>query len=311
MIEPIGINYLMAGDHSDGPLDPSKWATCSAWTNPNVKCVVIRTDWGRMEPVKGQYYYDWIDEGINQANAHGKKCTLLVVAGVGVPEWFSKAHPRACFLVTEVREKDGTKVKALMGLPWRPAFQTAWRTFIQSLDARYDGQAVHIEMGGFGRKAESYFVTDPDDQAGIQSIAKSQHYADAEEAWLTGAKWVMDIYGVFTKSGIVAVLGPPFPTKRGGEVIKELTDYGAAKYPGMFGCAADAITNTGLIFNLPAGVRRGWQFGLPKGDDIAGFNAAIQTALKAKPEWIEVYPIDCDDPRKAATLAEANMAMLQ
>lgn len=306
----IGITYLMNSDTVEKPIDPSKWTNLSAWTNPQVKAVVIRTTWERVEPSVGQFYWDWIDAGLEQAGAHGKKAVLLVVAGVGTPQWFVTAKPNACFNTTL---KDGSK--DMMGLPWTQPFQNKWGTFIQTLAGRYDGKVAHVDMGGFGRKAESVFVTTAEDQAALDTVARSQGFASGLDAWFSGATWTTDLYAkYFTKSAFICVTGAPIPTDTGRMKLDELIGYGV-KYGMRFGGASHGLTenapsNQSIGFNLPSTIQCGFQFELPQKDDILGFSQALTRATSAHANWIEVYPGDCDDPRKTASLAAANALML-
>lgn len=307
----VGIAFLMKSDRVDKPITPSTWATLSAWTNPQVKAVVIRTNWDRVEPSMGQYYWDFIDAGLAQAEAHGKKAVLLVVAGVSTPPWFVAAKPNACFDVTL---EDGSK--DMMGLPWAPAFQGKWGVLIQALAARYDGRVAHVDMGGFGRKAESNFVSTAADESAIDGVARSQGFASGLDAWLSGAKWVTDAYArAFTRSAFIADLGAPWPTDAGRDKLAELVNYGV-KYGNRFGAASHGLTehapsDQSIGFNLPPTIQCGFQFGLPQKDDISGFQQALNRATNVGAGWIEVYPSDCDDPRKTEALAAANAAMVQ
>lgn len=307
----VGIAYLMKSDRVDSPITPDKWLDLSAWTNPEVKAVVIRTFWNRVEPVMSQYYWDFIDAGLAQAAAHGKKALLLVVAGEGTPEWFAVAKPNACYNMTL---DNGSK--AMVGLPWTLAFQGRWGTFIQALSTRFNGKVAHVDMGGFGRKAESVFASTSEDQAALDVIAKAADFASWLDAWLAGGKWVTDAYArYFTNSKFTCVTGAPCPTTAGNDKLKELIEYGAAHYSGRILASSHGLTEgqpppDSIIWNLPAGCGCGFQFGLPQKDDITGFGQALTRATNAGAGWIEVYPPDCDDPRKTASLATANAQMI-
>src|SRR5207237_9729633 len=159
------------------------------WTNPHVEGVVIRSSWDSLQPTQRTRYWDFLDAGVNKAIEVGKKVSLCVAAGIGTPDWFTAAYPDDCFPVTI---SSGSQV--LMGLPWRPNFQAKWGLMIQKLAKRYDSRICHIDMGGFGRKNESYCDTTSDEFQRLTDLVQAQGYPDAPTAWLEGAQWVADTY---------------------------------------------------------------------------------------------------------------------
>ena len=85
----IGIMYL---ENSDAVGDPiHNWSTDPALTNPLVQGIALRTQWGRVEPHEhanaDDFYWDFLDQGVALAAAHGKKVSILVTAGVTTPQW--------------------------------------------------------------------------------------------------------------------------------------------------------------------------------------------------------------------------------
>ena len=99
----IGIMYLM---HSDAIGDPiHHWTTNDPpFTNPYMQGIALRTQWGRVEPHEhanaDDFYWDFLDQGVALAAAHGKKVSILVTAGVTTPQWVYDAGA-PFFMVTE------------------------------------------------------------------------------------------------------------------------------------------------------------------------------------------------------------------
>src|SRR5882757_6106876 len=98
----IGIMYLT---NSDGVGDPiHDWSTDPALTNPFAQGIALRTQWGRLEPHEhanaDDFYWDFLDQGVALAAAHGKKVSILVTAGVTTPQWVYDAGSPV-FMVTE------------------------------------------------------------------------------------------------------------------------------------------------------------------------------------------------------------------
>ena len=98
----IGIMYL---ENSDAVGDPiHDWTDDPALTNPFVQGIALRTQWGRVEPHEhanaNDFYWDFLDQGVALAAAHGKKVSILVTAGVTTPQWVYDAGA-PFFMVTE------------------------------------------------------------------------------------------------------------------------------------------------------------------------------------------------------------------
>src|SRR5712691_7754611 len=80
------------------------WSREPALTNPYAQDVALRTQWGRVEPHEhanaDDFYWDFLDQGVALAAAHGKKVSILVTAGVTTPQWVDDAGA-PLFNVTE------------------------------------------------------------------------------------------------------------------------------------------------------------------------------------------------------------------
>ncbi|HXX40702.1 MAG TPA: fibronectin type III domain-containing protein, partial [Chthoniobacterales bacterium] len=99
----IGIMYLT---NSDGVGDPiHDWSDDPSLTNPFVQGIALRTEWGRVEPHEhtnpNDFYWDFLDQGVALAAAHGKKVSILVTAGVTTPQWVYDAGSPSFYVTTE------------------------------------------------------------------------------------------------------------------------------------------------------------------------------------------------------------------
>jgi len=94
--------YLENADSVGDPIHD--WSTDPALTNPYVQGIALRTHWDRVEPHEhtnpNDFYWDYLDQGVALAAAHGKKVSIYVGAGVTTPQWvFDAGSP--VFYVTE------------------------------------------------------------------------------------------------------------------------------------------------------------------------------------------------------------------
>src|SRR6266513_5144815 len=98
----LGIMYLENADSLGDPIHD--WSRDPALTNPYVQGIALRTHWDRVEPHEhadpNDFYWDYLDQGVAAAAAHGKKVSISVTAGVTCPQWLFDAGSPA-FYVTE------------------------------------------------------------------------------------------------------------------------------------------------------------------------------------------------------------------
>jgi hypothetical protein len=217
-MDNLGIG-IMNLTHSDSAEEPSK-PLDDAFSNQVVDGVAVRTQWGRVQPSQNQFYGTYLDSAKTLSAQHGKEFSILVVAGVGTPQW---VYDQGAYKFP-VHEKSGAS--GYMPLPWDPVFQKCWRKFLESFFKRYGGHSnlAYVAMSGFSRKAESNFVDTPEDIAALDAKAREDGFADGMEAWVTGAKWVIDQYGKLCPSTVtfILVMGSPLPGPDGESEIRKM-----------------------------------------------------------------------------------------
>lgn len=309
----IGIMFLTPSLGLGDP--PRDLSTLPCWTDPSVMGVAIRTQWARVEPEEGIYDWSYIDQAVSLGAAHGKKISILVTAGVTAPAWFF-ALPNA--IQFNVTAESGHVLP--MCVPFDHMFQTKWKAFLTQMAVKYahNTNIAYIVMGGFGRRAESYFVTTQEDQTAMDALAVSMGFMDGNAAFLSGAKSVTQRYlRKFPGTHCICTLGAPYPTTQGIDTLKQLCDYGDVAFFGRFGVAADSLAPGQPTLNelavteiqaLSGHTLVGYQATLPF-NDTTKLQNALTRGIGFGAHYIEIYPSDFT-PANASVFQAANASML-
>jgi len=201
-----------------------------------------------------------------------------------------------------------------MPLPWDPVFQAKWVEVIRAFGARYDSnpQVAYVCMGGAGRRAESFVAFTPEDVASFERLG-------GLKSWKTGVKWIIDEYAKhFSATPFLLDTGAPVPSAEGRAALADVRNYAVAAYPHRFGIKPDGLC---ADYNLNSFGAR--EVSALTGSTTVGFQMLNTFKRKLNPQggllledafnrgidlgahFIEVYAVDCKDPRNAQVLTEA------
>ena len=301
-----GIIYLLKADRPDSPSRDLAKELC--WTNPYVQGVLLRTFWNKIQPREGTIDWSFFDQGVALAAQYDKKVGLLITAGVTTPQWVYAAGAHE-FTVTTPK---GPVLS--MPLPWDPVFQAKWGEVIHAFGARYDSnpQVAYVVMGGSGRRAESFFVSTPEDVAAFDRVG-------GLASWKTSVKWIVDEYAKhFSATPFLLDLGAPVPSAQGRAALEDVCNFAVAAYPHRFGVRSD-----GLAANYSPTSFGAREIAALTGSTTVGFQMLVPSKGKSNPQgglllanalnrgiglgahFIEVYAVDCNEPRNAKVLTQA------
>lgn len=305
-----GIIYLLRANRVDAP--PVDLAKEPCWSNPYVQGVLLRTHWNKIQAHDGPIDWSFFDQGVALAAQYHKKLGLLITAGVTTPEWVYAAGARR-FTVNKLRNQ-GEPAPMHQPLPWDPVFQAKWSNVIRAFGGRYDRnpKVAYVIMGGSGRKAESFFVSTPEDIAGFERLG-------GLTSWKAGVKWITNEYAKhFIATPFLLDLGAPVPSPGGRAALADVCNYAVRTYPHRFGVKSDGLaanydltsfgarevaaltgkTTVGFQMSVPSKHKTGQQGGLLLAD-------ALDRGIGLGAHFIEVYAVDCNDPLHAKALAQA------
>jgi len=288
-LEPFGIYYLAPGSSTQHPRNPNTWNCWNYPENQHLQGVVARVDWAVLEPSNGVYNWQYLDTIQGLAQAGGFFWEILVQCGDSqYPAWVTAAGAKTVTL----HSNSGSP--ATICQPGDPIFQSAWRTFIAALGARYDSDQnlVIVQMTGVGRAGECFFCSHNSAYLSDWQWLQSQGGAAAWENW---AETIAGFYAAaFPTTPFLYSTGAPLPASvdSGNTTMAAVMTNLIATY------GVDRIYARSSGYYLGAqpsnwGCNQGYQQNLP-----SGTGAAAQAQQLCDPSynayWFEVYRKDCD-----------------
>ena len=266
---------------------------------------MLRTDWATIESADGQFDWSFLDAGMALGQAHNKNIGISVDAGVSSPAWIYSIGAKS-FTLTGY----GT-----MPAPWDPIFQSAWKDFLTQLAARYDSnpQLAFVTMSGPGRSVEYFFAKTAADVAELAAAGGSQ-------VWVAAANQVTVLFAtVFASTPFFCATGQPAPGV-GSDMMTQVVNYGLSAYPERFGVQSNElsvsiptngffphtkINTTGLS---PVGYQ---MLGTVSSGRLGGtLQQALTHGIVNGAHFIEVYDVDCEDPKQQSVISTANQQLL-
>ncbi len=190
-VEPRGI-YV---DSNVLPLTPDKEATLAAsLTTAGVDGVVLVFGWNGLEPTKGHYQWDTLDQWMSRAVSAGKNVNLSVRAGTNTPAWLFKPAPAgagATKLDFSITRKGGGSTGVCepesIAAPWDSTFLAQWDSLLVHL-------AAHLKSAGTYGNVALLRLT------GINRDTDELHLP-AETAQSTGLSCVSDAVTAWQQAG--------------------------------------------------------------------------------------------------------------
>jgi uncharacterized repeat protein (TIGR01451 family) len=300
--DPAGIVRLLSDRYSRPERLP-------AWTNPNLDGMRVRADWNAVQPTSATYDWSHIDELLSLGAQHGKLIGLSVAAGIYTPQWVYDSG------AVEYAIQDGTGNS--MPIPWDDAFLTKWLAFVNALGARYDGNPAlgYVVMSGMGQIVETYIAQTTQDTINLTNLG-------GPSAWKDAAKQISTAYAnAFPTTPFFITAAKPFPNAHGLSALQNVVDWGVATYPGRFGimnAGLNAQSDTLYYPNLAVYTYRitqpvGLQMLCSAARDPVRLRGTLDQALmrgvQLGAKFVEVYPVDADDPAQQTVLAVEGAAL--
>lgn len=130
-----------------GPNAPGNAVVTNAINLPGIDGMLLVGLWSSLETNFNQYDWSPLDKWMNYAATRGKKVTLSLRAGDGIPDWLFLPPPNgpgATNLTFTISPKDGKTSLCQtdsIAIPWDPVFLNAWNAMLTNV-------AYHLRMTG-------------------------------------------------------------------------------------------------------------------------------------------------------------------
>jgi hypothetical protein len=198
-------------------------------SNPDVAGRSLVYYWAQLEPQKGQYNWDLVDQDMKPWVDAGKK-VILRVSAAGQTKWdkdADSAHGTPKWVydqgVKSVTEQD----KAVLPQYWNPTFEQDYDDFIKAFAARYDGSAnvAFIDASvGIGGETKP----DSENNKNILSLWQSIGYTD--DIWWGYVQNAISTYRqAFTKTPVTVMPDKTFLGSTNGYNEQKTLDYAVAQ----------------------------------------------------------------------------------
>jgi hypothetical protein len=328
---PASIN----GVYDLGGPDSTSFAS-SVLANTSVDGLAIRATWSTVEPSDGTFNWSKIDTVLALAQAHGKKVSISVEAGIHTPSWvYAEGAERFQFVWDRPWGPPLCSIAAIP-LPWDSVFQQKWSAFVGAFGKRYDLNPIvsHVKLTGVnGKTQETILPHSVNEDINNGQCMGYDDIANWQAAGYTRTKVeaafhaiATDFRAAFPHKEFAAMFTPcpgglP-PIDQNGTVIPgavcdsqgtlDLLNYGINAYGrGIFIGQNNGWSNTWIwlsLVNASPFVDTGYQENHALGSN---FPAAVTKAVNDGAKFLEVYQKDLTDTSLQSAIIAAHTGLLE
>jgi hypothetical protein len=311
----------------------------SVLTNSNVDGVALKVGWDTVEAADGVYSWTSVDGLIDDAAEAGKTVTLHVVAGYQTPNWVFSEGAQGFYFVWG--ESWGPQICSVVVVPrpWDPIFLQKWTAFIRAFGARYNSNptVAGVKISGLNSVDEEtllpYRVNAPITN-GATSCTGYNDVVDwqvdgytrllIESAWQQIAR---AFQAAFPSKALVATMNmggfppiddngviftpPPSAFGQDQQATLDIIAIGVADFGSQFALQNDGLLSSGSAWPTEASyanqITTGYQTISALGVNLP---SALNIAVSAKAEYLELYASDLGKPSLQSAIATARGQLL-
>jgi hypothetical protein len=294
---------------------------------PFVKGYSIRVAWKKLEPRRGRYNWDPIDDILAAARKNGKYVTLRVLAGAESPDWVLRNPeiPKIEFVSRNPNKKKNYNKEVTLPRLWDEKYLNEYYRFLDAMGKRYGAEPLLYWVAVSGPVAGAACPMLPKDRETVR-VLKAEGLT--QEKWARTWEGAIDrTASAFPGKAISLCLDVPVFYE---ELAEKLASYAVQKYPGRV-----CLQSNGLSSKLPAAEARNARFKhladifrsyngkatigfqmvwaaawKDRGKDRLGpLDQSIRAGLGLGAAYLEIYQDDITDGANAALLSDTAKKM--
>lgn len=150
-------------------------------TKPFVKGILVRVPWRLIETEDDVYSWKLIDDQIAAANSFGKKISLGIGNGGGIPQWL---YAKGAKQIVATSPRVDT-----IAVPWDSIYLAQWTQFVAELGNRYNADTT-IQLVYITNSTANGFEM----QMPFQSIPTLANAGYSDENMTSSWKWCIDAF---------------------------------------------------------------------------------------------------------------------
>jgi hypothetical protein len=271
-------------------------ASLGCWDNPNIVGVALRATWAVIESSPDQFDWSFLDEALRIAKSKSKLVAISIVAGIRSPDWIFRSATTLRLTGRDAKRRDSVPA------PWDPNYLDAWKKFVQTFGARYDGSPLiaYITATGLGRGEESHLLDDPGDAGQFDA-----------NRWIAAGSQIVSCYNsAFKATPWLLVWGQPTlgQNRLMADLYTETSGFGfkannlSVRFP-------NPSVPVGRFFLRMSKTHPIVFQALRPANDPNILAAVLENGRRMGMQAFECYPVDVSAPASQAVLAAANRAM--
>ncbi|NML29120.1 hypothetical protein [Zoogloea dura] len=267
---------------------------------PCVDGVTVYIGWKRLEPKRGVFQFEKIENLIDLARKKKKKINFGFLAGRWSPDWLQGLNVRyVTWTHVDAYVEDGVERASSAPVPWDPVFKSEYIRFIKAVSGVVDQpdvvNSVSIVGGSNTNGLEVNFIAQDAEMSRV-GFSKEKYI----EAWKDFSSAYVEN---FKRVSLTLAVHEQYGSGRSADVSKDLIAFVRGKVADRFYPMALAFTEEGWFragnsyADLVLGEGAG-HFALQaikvysgKARRI-GFDAMMDRALLYRPRWLEVWSKD-------------------
>ncbi|WLI10521.1 MULTISPECIES: beta-galactosidase [Pseudomonas] len=285
----------------------SVWVSSAAkYKQLDNKClagITYYVGWRKLEPVKGEFNFEGIEELLRSARRHNKKVNLALLTGRWSPDWVLSQSRQVKWLHNDTYTANDINVRSEAPVPWDSAYHANLRQLLTEVAARVLPfkdviNSISVTGGSNTNGIEMNFIAS-DYELKKVGFTKEEYV----NSWVSLAR---DYHEIFPGIPLSIAVHTHYGSMRTNEISEEVIKRSKVFLKDDLILSALAFTDekwfkkgnlyADLVLSEPASQRKSLQ-SIKKYsslNQVERFNLMLIKAEKLAPSWVEVWADDAD-----------------